>query len=305
MSRQHAELLVFTALLLRASSFLFNKLGISEIAPLTLLSLRFMLAFLPMVLIFHKRMRRLNRRTLFHGMLLGGICFTMMFLELVGLKTISSSSSCFLESTAIVLIPLFAVFTTKKRPNMSALFCALMAMAGIGLLTLKDGALTLGIGEWLTLLAAIFLALIILLTDRFAKEDDTVLLGILQNGFTGLFALPLAFLFEEPQLPATPQLWSVVVVLVIFCTILGFTLQPVAQRYTTADRVGLLCAIPPMVIMLLDALFMGTTITMSGILGAILIIGSILLSKYLEKKPLTLQKKIHQKNTSCLATDSK
>lgn len=288
MSRQHAELLVLTALLLRSSSFLFNKLGVSEMAPLTLLALRFLLAFLPMLFIFHKRLKKTNRRTLLHGMLLGLVCFSMMFLELLGLKTISSSTSCFLESTAIVIIPLCSIFTTRKHPNISALICALIAMIGIGLLTLKNGTLTLGQGEWLTLLAAIFLALTILLTDRFAKEDDTIVLGILQNGFTGVFALPLAFIFEQPALPSTPRLWLVLLALVIFCTILGFTLQPVAQRYTTADRVGLFCAIPPIFIMLLDTILMKTSLSLTGLIGAALIILSIMLSKLFEKKPLSL-----------------
>lgn len=283
MKKTYAELLLLTALLLRSSSFVFNKMGIDQISPFTLLALRFLLAFFPLALIFHKKLKALNKQTLLHGMILGIVCFFMMATELVSLKTISASTACFLESIAIVLIPLCTVFTTKKLPHWSAPFCAVIALAGIGFLTLDGGAISFAQGEWFALIAAALMTLLILLTDRFAKSDDPVALGVLQNGFTGLFALPFALTIEEAALPSSPQLWLVVAALVILCTVLGFTLQPVAQRYTDPERVGLLCAVPPMFIMLLDALFMGQSLTLSGWIGAGLIVGSIFLSNILQK----------------------
>ena len=54
-------------------------------------------------------------------------------------------------------------------------------------------------------------------------------------------------------------------------------LQPVAQRGTTAERAGALCALNPVAAAVLGVLFLGETLTYKGIIGGILIIASILL----------------------------
>ncbi|MBR2383213.1 MAG: hypothetical protein IKA89_05645 [Anaerotignum sp.] len=43
-------------------------------------------------------------------------------------------------------------------------------------------------------------AVAIILTDRLSRQDDSFLLGILQVGFMGIFALIAAFLLETPRL---------------------------------------------------------------------------------------------------------
>ena len=65
--------------------------------------------------------------------------------------------------------------------------------------------------------------------------------------------------------------------LAIICSGFGFTLQPVAQQGTTAERAGALCALSPVAAAVLGALFLGETLTYKGIIGGLLIIASILL----------------------------
>ena len=64
-------------------------------------------------------------------------------------------------------------------------------------------------------------------------------------GFIGVFALIVTCLFGQPQLPKTAGQWEMILMLAVVCSGFGFTLQPVAQRYTTAERTGMFCALSP------------------------------------------------------------
>ena len=155
----------------------------------------------------------------------------------------------------------------------------LITMVGIGLLTLQNGfAIAMQSGELLALLAAVLYAVAIILTDRISRQDDSFVLGILQVGFMGFFALIAAFLIETPRLPAGTTEWGLILALAFICTGFGFTLQPVAQSYTTSERAGMLCALSPVASAILGWIFLHEVLGMTGILGAVLVMSGILLS---------------------------
>ncbi len=63
--------------------------------------------------------------------------------------------------------------------------------------------------------------------------------------------------------------------LAIICSVFGFTLQPYDQSGTTAERASVLCALLPFTVGVLGAVYLGETLTVKGIIGAVLIIASI------------------------------
>jgi drug/metabolite transporter (DMT)-like permease len=62
------------------------------------------------------------------------------------------------------------------------------------------------------------------------------------------------------------------------CSGFGFTLQPVAQAGTTAERAGMFCALNPLVACVLGVVFLHEHIGAQGLVGAALILTGILLS---------------------------
>ncbi|MBR0375030.1 MAG: DMT family transporter, partial [Firmicutes bacterium] len=72
--------------------------------------------------------------------------------------------------------------------------------------------------------------------------------------------------------------------LAVVCTVFGFTLQPVAQKYTTSEKAGLYCAVNPLIAAVLGYTFLQEGFTRNSILGAALIIGSIVVSALLEQR---------------------
>lgn len=86
--------------------------------------------------------------------------------------------------------------------------------------------------------AALLYAAAIIATDRFSHHDDPLTVGIVQVGMLGVLALA------------------------IVCTGFGFTLQPVAQSHTSAERAGLFCALSPACATLFGAVLLHEKITL-------------------------------------------
>ena len=62
------------------------------------------------------------------------------------------------------------------------------------------------------------------------------------------------------------------------CSGFGFTLQPVAQAGTSAERAGMFCALNPLVASVLGVVFLHERLGAESIVGAFLILAAILLS---------------------------
>lgn len=143
----------------------------------------------------------------------------------------------------------------------------------------------------LAVMAAVLYAAAIITTDRFSHEDDPLTLGIVQVGTLGLLALVSSFVFEAPRLPQSGTQWLMIAGLAVICTGFGFTLQPVAQSHTTAQRAGLFCALSPACATLLGAAVLRERISVMGMCGIALILLSLLvpqLWQLAEKKGITL-----------------
>ena len=284
MTQRKAELLLAFVIMARATSFVFSKSCLAEMDTFNLLAVRFLLAFVALALLFGKRLRRVKWHTVLRGCALGAVFFIVTGFEITALHTADTSVVSALENTAIILVPLFEAVLERHLPRLLAILSAVAAVAGVMLLNLHGGAIQFGRGEICALLAAAFYAGAIILTDRFShQEDDTVVLGVVQVGTLGVLALIASALLESPHLPYAGKTWVMVAVLALVCTCFGFTLQPVAQRHTTAERSGLLCALNPVIAAVLGVVVLREHLSLPGILGIVLILGSLLLP-YLRKE---------------------
>ena len=88
----------------------------------------------------------------------------------------------------------------------------------------------------------------------------------------GALALLFSAGLETPRLPQSGAEWGMIAALAVVCSCFGFTLQPVAQRYVSAERAGMFCALNPLTAALLGTLFLGERLGLWGLAGAGLIL---------------------------------
>ena len=284
-SRSRAELLLAGVITARSTSYLFSKLIMQSMSMFNMLGIRFLLAFTLLLILFFKRIRKINRKTFAAGAVMGCLYFLVMTAELNGLKRTSSGNVSFLENTAIVIVPLLQAVLLRRFPRWKAVICALLCLIGVGFLTIGSG-MAFGAGEMFCMLAAFLYACAILTTDRLTHgNSDSLASGIVQVGMIGTLSLTASLLFEAPRLPSGMLEWTGIVMLAVVCSGFGFTLQPVAQSGTTAERAGMFCALNPMVATILGIVFLHEAFTVQSAVGGGLILAGILISELPEPKP--------------------
>lgn len=274
-----AEILLILVLVARSTSFVMSKVTMHAMDPFNLLGVRFLLAFLLLCIPFGKRLVKIKKKTLLKGMLVGLAFFCVMTVELFTLRLTASSTSSFLENMAIVFVPIFEAVLLRRLPKASSIIGVVVAIIGIGFLTLGGAGMTFGKGECLGVLSGILYAIAIITTDRLSHNDDSLLIGMVQVGTIGTLGMAASFLFEQPTLPQGQMSWLMIIYLAVVCTGFGFTLQPVAQSRLTAERAGLLTAVNPMSAAVMGSIFLKERLGVTGLIGAVLIISGIIISK--------------------------
>ena len=276
MNERKGEILVGTALALRGSSLLFSKIAMRSMGPFLLMGCRNLIAFVLIAFLFRKQLANVSRKELFHSALLGLALFLSMAFELKGLQTTSSTVTAFLEGTVVVMVPIITCVLARKLPDKMTVICSVIALAGVGFLTLKGDRLGFSPGELLVLGGAFWYSTSVLVTDHAAKNDDPMHIAIYQLLFISLFGFIGALFFEEIRMPASSTEWSAIIALAVICSGVGFTIQPLGQKYTTPERAGLLTVLNPLAAAALGIIFLHEKMTPGIIVGAILIIISII-----------------------------
>ncbi len=275
LTEKRAEVLLILLVSARATSFMFNKLLIDSITRFALLSLRFGTAFILLMLLFGSRIfRNFDWKDALRGAVIGCCFFLTMSCELTGVPFIASSKASFIENTAIVLVPLAEAALAGRFPGRQSLIAALLAFAGVALLSVKSGSFSLefGKGECWLMMAACCYTLAIMVTSRLSRRGDAFTMGIFQVGTEALLSTIAAFATGTAVFPHNGTEWAMILLLAVVCTGFGFSLQPVAQSKVSPEKTSLLCAVNPMVAGLLGVLFMKETLGAAGFAGCALIL---------------------------------
>lgn len=282
MNKRWGEIFVGTAFCLRATSLLFGKVAMQTMGPFLIMGFRFMIAFIVIGLMFRKTVAKATKTELFHSAIIGFLTVLSIVFELRGLQTTETSVTAFLEGTVVVIVPMITCIFSRKLPDKVTVSTTLIALVGVALLTLKGGHLGFTSGEISIVFATVWYSLYIILTDSFVKKDDAAVLAIMQMLFVGIFAFIGAFIFEDVRLPQGGDEWMSVLALALICSGVGFTLQPIGQRYTTPERVGVLSLLNPVTAAVLGVIFLSEVMSLTMIIGAALILLAILIPSLID-----------------------
>lgn len=284
MNERKGEILVAIALALRASSLLFGKIAMRTMGPYLTIAMRFTIAFILVALLFRKSIRKVNIRTLWHCALIGFFFFLAMVFEMFGLQTTPSTVTAFLEGSVVMIVPAITCILQRRLPDRLTVISAIVALIGVGFLTLKGDHLGFTTGELLVLAGTVWYSATVIVTDTAAKNDDLEVVAVYQLLFIAIFAYIGAFIFEDIRLPQTSTEWGAVLALAIICSGVGFTIQPFGQKYTTPERAGILAVFNPLTAALLGVIFLHERMTGSMLLGSALILISILAPAWIEDR---------------------
>ncbi len=267
------------------STFVVVKDALAHASPIVFLALRFTLASAALALIFRRAINK-NYRTnpiWAAGALTGLFLFLGYVLQTVGLRYTTPSKSAFLTGLCIVMVPVFAAVFERKRPGPSEGIGVVIATAGMALMTLRPGTLSIGRGDLLTIGCAAAFAIHILLIGHFAPKYGFQAFAVAQLATAAVLALGTFWWVEPAVLHWTPGLAAAIIVTGLFATAFAFAAQSWAQQYTTPTRTALIFAMEPVFAWLTSFVLAGEVLSARAALGGILILGGVL---FVELKPV-------------------
>ena len=188
MSTKKANLILTTCSMAWGTSYIFMKLGIEGLSPLMLMALRTGIAFLILVLIFFKRLLKVNKRLLLYSAITGFLLFTNLTPILYGLNTITASQSGFILSTTVVLVPIIHAVISRRLPEHHVRLGIIIVLIGMVLINGGD-IFAVKPGTLLCMLSAFSYSINIVLNSYFTRQVDPLALGVYQQGFTCLYSI--------------------------------------------------------------------------------------------------------------------
>jgi drug/metabolite transporter (DMT)-like permease len=280
-TRWKADLALGFVALIWGVTFVVVKRALSEISTLYFLALRFSLATVCMLVLFIGPFRaagwRSVRRGLWGGMAAGVFLCLGYVLQTFGLRYTTAAKSGFLTGFYIVLVPLFGALIFHKRPRVAEVGGILVAMAGIALLTVPTvrGGIQINRGDLLTVGCAVAYSIHLLVLGYYSQRERFEAVALGQIACTAILCT-LFLPFDPPAAVWSRAVIFAIVLTAVFATAVAFALQTWGQARTTANRTALIFALEPVFALLTAVLLGGETLTGSGILGSILILGGIL-----------------------------
>ncbi len=258
-------------------AFVVVKDSLDIVPPIYMLAFRFTIAAVALWLIFWKKMRRMNRRDLYSGAVLGFFLFLSYALQTIGCGLTTAGKNAFLTTVYVVLVPFFHWIFSRKRPDGYSVAAALTAIVGIGLLSLTDD-LSINTGDVLTLLCGIGFAIHILFIDRYTETQDPIILSVLQFAAAAALSWLTAPLFDGgfPTGVFTGKTVTSMLYLGLISTMLAFLLQMICQKYTNPSLAALFLSTESVFGVIFSGIFLHEALTARMYAGCLLMLIAVL-----------------------------
>lgn len=237
-----ARCALLLAAMIWGGTFVVLKNTIDAIPFSEVLAIRFTTGFVLLSLIFHKRLKKINGEYIWQCGIIGLCLFLAYYTQTIGLKHTTPGKNAFLTSFYCVMVPFLFWLVKGKRPAIYNLVATVVAVAGIGLVSL-DGGLSMGFGDGMTLVGGFFYAAHIVAVSSFASDKDPIVVTALQFFFCAVFTWSVSLLTEDISFAFTlPQIGGLAF-LAVFGTTVALLLQNVGQKYTNPSAASILLSL--------------------------------------------------------------
>ncbi|MFV9567088.1 DMT family transporter [Thermoanaerobacter mathranii] len=278
-----SDIVLILVTMVWGTTFIIVKNAIQTLPVYNFLFIRFLLAFLLLTIIFHKKLKTIDKKTLAVASVIGAMLFLGYAFQTMGLKYTTASKSGFISGFSVVLVPILEAVFLKRKPSKSSILGIVLAFIGLILLTANID-LSINIGDFLTLLCAFAFGMQIVLIAKYASTLDTYLLATIQIGIVALLSGIITLLLEKPFVPTSFNVWSALVITGVFATAFAIVAQNTMQAYTTATHAALIFALEPVFAAIAAFLIGGEVMSFRAILGGIFMFTGIVLSELPEKE---------------------
>lgn len=261
--------------------FVASDMALESLRPFQIMTIRFLLAAILMGLVSAKGLKGVTAKEMKAGVLMGIALFTGFALQIVGLQYTTPSKNAFLTALNVVMVPFIAFVILRKKIGVKSILGAVMAIIGVGLLSLEKN-LTLGLGDALTLICAVGFAFQIFFTSEFVKKYRAVVLNFVQMCTAFALSFVSLFLFGETNFQVTTKGWLSVLYLGVVSTTICYLLQTACQKYVDETKAAIILSMESVFGTFFSILILREQVTLRMVIGCVIILAAVIVSNLAE-----------------------
>lgn len=227
------------------------------------------------------------------GSLLGLFLFLGYAFQTFGLLYTTASKAGFITGLNVVLVPIFSTILLKMKPKPTAIIGVILAVIGLYIMTMI-GNTSFSYGDFLVFLCAIFFALQIVTTGKYAPKYSAFVLAWIQISVVGVLSLISTIIFEDITYIVNPDILlekDVIIALLItsiFATALAFLAQTTFQKHSTPTKVAIIFAMEPVFAAFASVIYEKQMLSLNVTIGGSLIFLGMILAEIPSEKITTL-----------------
>lgn len=263
-----ASLLLIT--LFWGASYPLMSIVVKDIPPFSFLVIRYFISGIILGLFCIKKLNKINKQTVIAALFVGGTLGVGCSFQLSGLLYTTPSKSGFITGLSVVFVPIYLAVIHKKLPSKKTTIGAVLALAGLWLISMKQGSMNINLGDILTLLCAAVFALQIMAVDKFAKNVDIMLLTCLEMFVIGILAIPPAIVVDKFNISISYFTVFAMAFMIFFGTIAAHSIQNKMQPFTDPAHAAIIYLAEPVFGGIFSVLI-GDILSGQALLGCLLI----------------------------------
>lgn len=270
------------------SAFVAQSVGMDYVGPFTFTAVRSIiggLVLIPYILLTSKKSsNNANNRTL----ITGGICcgiflFIASSFQQIGIQYTTVGRAGFITACYIIIVPIISLIFLKKKSDYKLWIAVLLSLVGLYLLCITDG-FSIGKGDFLVFICAIFFSLHILVIDYFSPKVDGVKMSCIQFFVCGLISIVPAIILEDINIDMMFKAWGPILYAGVLSSGVAYTLQIVGQKNMNPTVASLILSLESCISVIAGFIILNQKMTSREIFGCILMFSAIILAQLPSKK---------------------
>lgn len=313
LNKHTANLLLVFITLLWGLGFVVTSYAMEQGVGVGLLNIMRGAIFCLLVLAFYaKKLFPMTKRDFLIGGAAGLMNGVAFILQTVSLNYTTPSNSAFLTVTYVLMVPFLSFLMYKKKPTIKLLFCAVVCMCGMGLLTgLFTTKFTVNIGDVFALLCALMYGLSIAFVANTGREVHFSKISFMFGVTQLLCGVVYLLIFEKATVG--PVNWKAAILPVlylgIFSSFVSQSIQVVAQQNTDETTAAMVMTLEGVFGSTFSVIFGYDKLAWTLIVGGLLIALSLIayefpFARYIDKifnkkKNRAIKEKEQEQNAIC------
>lgn len=278
MNKKTADLALALVAMIWGTGFVASQMALDGgMSPFQMMTYRFFISSLLMVVIFWKEFRKINLEEIKAGAIIGFFLFAAFAFQTIGLQYTTPSKNAFLTATNVVIVPFLYWLVIKKKPDKYSMAGAILTIVGISFLTL-EGSFSIKLGDLLTLVCALGFALHIISIGYYAQKYSPIRLTIIQMVVAFVFSA-ISLLFTRDGGALTTKGTFAVIYLGVVSTTIAFLLQNIAQKYSNATKTAIILSTESVFGTLASVILLGEKLNGKMIIGCAIIFMAIIITE--------------------------